>query len=455
MEYINEAERKTKVLTEVDVVVAGAGPSGIVAAIAAARNGAKTVLIEQDFCIGSNITLGPLEAIMTFHDSSSQIVNGIPQEIIDQMKAEGGTSGHVKDTVGYCSTITPFDPEVFKTAVLEMLKKANVQMFLQTMLVGVIKEKSNIKGILIENKSGRQAILARQFIDCTGDGDLCVLAGEKFEMGRAQDGMTQPMTLLFKMGGVDVPLLKDYIRQNMTQFKFDKNLESPLDFKILHLWGFGDVLAKGFKTGRISLKRCEMHMITTGRENEVIINFSRVDGDGTNADDVTNAYIKSMAQIKELSDYLKDSLPAFKDAYILFTGKVGKRETRRIAGKYVLKGNEILNQTEFFDTVAKGAFPIDIHQPGGGGMYFELVTKAYNIPLRCLLAEHFENLLMAGRCISIDYKALASIRISASCMATGQAAGVTAALASVSNRNLLQVPIQEILDCIRKWEAVK
>lgn len=447
-EYVVEKQREISVSIKADVVVAGAGPSGIVAAIAAARSGAKTVLVEQDFCPGSNITLGPLEAIMTFHDSNSQIIRGIPQEIIDQLKAEGGSPGHVPDTVGYCSTITPFDPEIFKIVVLKMLKQANVKLIFGAMLAGVIKDGNTVQGIVIESKSGRQAILAKQFIDCTGDGDLCALAGAQYETGRPQDGMTQPMTMLFKMGGVDTQKLREYIGRNISEFKFDKNMPSPLSCEILHLWGFGDILAKGFASGRLSLKRKEMHMITTGRSGEVIVNFTRVDGDGTDAADITDAYVQSMIQANELAAYLKQALPGFENAYILFTGKIGKRETRRIIGKYILKEEDILRQTAFPDTVAKGAFPIDIHQPGSDSMYFELVTKAYNIPFGCLLARDFDNLLMAGRCISVDYKALASVRITASCMATGQAAGVAAALASVSNRNLSQISIKEITDHI-------
>lgn len=448
MDYIIEEPRKTRVMMKADVVVVGAGPSGINAAIAAARNGAKTVLIERDFCLGSNMTLGPLEAIMTFHDTSSQIIKGIPQEIIDNMKVAEGSPGHIADTVGYCSTITPFDAEIFKAVVLDMLAKAKVQLLLQTMLVNVVKDGSEIKGVIVENKSGRQVIMGTQFIDCSGDGVLCFLAGAEFDIGRPQDGMTQPMTLLFKMGGVNEDKLIEYINENKSQFKFAENIKPPVMSDILHLWGFGDILIKGYEMGYLSLKRYELHMITTRRKGEVIINFTRADGDGTKAEEVTNAYIKTFKQAFELSDYLKKVLPAFKESYILTTGRVGIRETRRIIGKYVMTEEDILNQTKFFDAVAQGAFPIDIHQPGNGGMYFEMVTKAYNIPLRCLMAKDFDNLFMAGRCISVTYKALASLRISATCMAMGQAVGTVAALAAVSNRKTSQISIEEILDKI-------
>lgn len=455
MESIIEKQRETPVWKTADVVVAGAGPAGIVAALAAARSGAGTVLVEQDFCPGSNITLGPLEAIMTFHDSASRIIEGIPQEIINRLVAAGGSPGHVPDTVGYCSTITPFDPEVFKAVVLEMLEQAHVSMLFGTLTAGVLKDGGKVRGVLTESKSGRRAILGSQFIDCTGDGDLCAMAGARYEMGRPQDGMTQPMTMLFKMGGVDTRKFREYVGRHPSEFRFDKKMPSPPDRGILHLWGFGELLEKGFASGRLSLRRKEMHMITTDREGEVILNFTRVDGDGTDAKAISGAYVRAMGQAKELADYFKEALPGFEHAYILFTGKIGKRETRRILGKYVLTEEDILHQTDFPDTVARGAFPIDIHQPGGDSMYYEMVTKAYNIPLRCLQARGFSNLWMAGRCISVDYKALASVRITASCMATGQAAGAAAALASASQKDGSQISVREITENIKKWEEVQ
>lgn len=450
MDLIVEKQRETKIRMRTDVVVVGGGPAGITAAIASARQGVETVLIEKDFCLGSNITLGPLEAIMTFHDSTSQIIQGIPQEIIDLVKEKGGSPGHVPDTVGYCSTITPFDPEIFKAAVLELLEGAGVTLLLQTMLVDVVREGGRVKGVIVESKSGREAILASQFVDCSGDGDLCVRAGADFEAGRPQDGLMQPMTLLFKMGGVDVSALREYVGDHLSQFKLSQSEDSPLNCDILHLWGFGDLLSKGFQCGSLSLKRRELHMITTGRSGEVIINFTRADGDGTDAGDVTAAYLKTMRQAQELSRYLQRYLPPFRNAYILFTGKVGVRETRRILGKYLLKENDVLNQTEFPDTVAHGAFPIDIHQPGSDSLSFEMVTKAYSIPLRCLTVKNFDNLLVAGRCISVDSKALASVRISASCMATGQAAGVTAALAAKQKKDPLGISVEEIVGQLEK-----
>lgn len=448
MEYMIEKERRTPVAYEVDVVVVGGGPAGITAAVAAARGGAKTILIEQNYCLGSNLTLGPLEAIMTFHDTVSQVITGIPQEIVDRMVKRGGSFGHVPDSVGYCATITPFDPEVFKAVVLEMLQEEKVTLLLQTMFVGAVTEGGRVKAVLVENKSGRQSILAKQFIDCSGDGDLCAAAGAEFRAGRPLDGKMQPMTLLFKMGGVDIPGLRSYVRSNPAQFKLGRNLESPEEFEILHLWGFGDLLARGYEEGYLSLKRRELHMITTGRKGEVIVNFTRADGDGTNAADVTEAYVRTLGQAHELAAYFRKELPPFRNSYLLFTGKVGVRETRRVLGNYVLTEQDVLDQTEFTDTVARGAFPIDIHQPGGDSLSFKMVTKAYNIPLRCLEAKGFGNLLMAGRCISIDSKALASVRISASCMATGQAAGKSAALAAGAGKGPSAIPVKESMDKI-------
>lgn len=444
MEYIEEKPKMTPIISKGEVVIIGGGAAGFIAAISAAYNGTKVILIEKSPFIGGTIIHGPLEAIMTFHDSKKQIIQGITQEFIDRLRQAGGSIGHVKDDVGYCETITPVDTEIMKLVALEMLQECGVNLFLDSLATDVVMKKDAIKAVIIENKSGRQAIIGDIFIDCSGDGDLCALAGNEFEKGRGKDRLLQPMTLLFKVNGVDIDRLVEYVKTNKEQFKLESKLEDLKSNRILHLWGFSKVLEKGFENGALSLKRKELHMATTLRKNEVIINFTRIAGDGTKIEDINTAQIIGTKQAHELVELFKKRVPGFEQSYISYTGNVGVRETRRIKGDYTVVEDDILNSRRFEDVVARGAFPIDIHQADSDSMEYKKVNQAYDIPYRALLPNKLDNVFMAGRCISVSHKALASIRISATCMAIGEAVGVASALCVKENLRPRDLDIQKL-----------
>jgi hypothetical protein len=293
MEYYHEVARDIPITHRADVIVVGGGVAGVCAAIASARIGADTVLIERYGALGGNLTIGLLEASMSFHDrDGKQLIGGIPDEIIRRLKAAGGTVGHVVDDVGYAGTVTPFDPEELKIVCLDMTQEAGVRLLLHTWVVRAIRNDDRLTGVFIENKSGRPVAEAKVFIDSSDDADVAALAGVEFVMGRECDGLTQPISILFKLGNVDVGGVLSYVDNYPEDFKtWDRSLDRLRASKSIHLWGFGHILEKGYAMGALPFHRSEMHVQIDPERREAIVNATRFSGDGTKTEDLTRAEI--------------------------------------------------------------------------------------------------------------------------------------------------------------------
>jgi len=426
-----EQAREIPIRYRAEVVVVGGGVAGVSAAIAAARNGADTLLIERYGALGGNLTIGLLEASMSFHDrQGKQLIGGIPDEIVRRLKAAGGSVGHVEDDVGYCGTVTPYDPEELKMVCLEMTREAGVRLLLHTWVVAAVVDASRLTGLLIENKSGRQGVWGHVFVDCSGDADVAALAGAEFLKGREQDGLTQPMSILFKVGHVNVDDVIAYVERCPEDFRLGK---APGDLRhsaAIHLWGFGRILEAGYATGALPFHRSEMHVLILPDRGEAIVNATRVSGDGTKTDDLTRAEIELRRQVKAVVEHLRRACPGFERSYLMTTAMGAQvRETRRIVGEYTLTETDVVYGTTFPDVVVQNDFPIDLHMPEGKGMEGRLTESRHQIPYRCLVPKSRDGLLVAGRCVSATREAMGAIRLTAPAMAMGQAAGTAAALA--------------------------
>jgi hypothetical protein len=436
-----EEARDLPITHRADVIVVGGGVAGVSAAIAAARTGADTLLIERYGALGGNLTIGLLEASMSFHDrQGKQLIGGIPDEIIQRLKAAGGSIGHIEDDVGYAGTVTPYDPEELKMVCLEMTQEAGVRLLLHSWVVRAIRDGRRLAGLILENKSGRQVAEAKAFVDCSGDADVAALAGAEFSKGRESDGLTQPMSILFKLGDVDVAGVLSYVEAHPEDFKtWERSLSRLRASKSIHLWGFGRILESGHASGALPFHRGEMHVQIDPLRREAIINATRFSGDGTRTEDLTRAEIALRRQVKALAAHLKAACPGFGRSYLMTTAMGAQvRETRRIVGEYTLSRADVLDGTEFPDAVVLNGFPADLHSPEGKGME-SLMTKTHQIPYRCLVPRDVDGLLVAGRCVSAEREALGAIRLTAPAMAMGQAAGTAGALAvltQASPRNL-------------------
>jgi hypothetical protein len=438
-----------------DVMVAGGGTAGIAAAIASAREGARTALLEQYNCVGGMATVGLVGPFMTAFDveGKEQIVKGIFDELVNRMVDQGGAIHPSEVPAGsdYVSFIheahhnsTPFDPEVMKYVAMEMLLEAGVDVRLHTRLISSQSSEDNrIEQIVISDKGGLGIAKAGIYVDSTGDGDLAALAGNPFEKGRKQDGKLQPATMFLRIGDVDDEKVAEWARQYL---KPGERL-------------FESLVRKAKREGVFpeNCPREAVGMYRQPRKGEWRINTSRVlDIDGTDPESLTRAEIEGRRQAIALVKFFNQFCPGMEKAYLIDTGaQVGIRETRRIIGKYMLTRDDVQQARRFEDAIARYSFYLDIHNPDGGGQetHERLFIEGgpyFEIPYRCLVPSVLTNLLMAGRCISADHQANGAVRVMPACFATGQAAGTAAAMAAKNRCSPAEVDVKALQDILRK-----
>lgn len=412
MVYITEPSKRIPVAFETDVVVCGGGPSGFIAAIASARSGARTLLLERYGFLGGMATAGLVGPISKFNLSGERIVMGIPGEFIHNMAAQNGA------IVDLQSGNIPYDAEVYKYSALNMTELSGAKILFHAQAVDCFSDNSDsnaISHLIIESKSGRQAIRTKFVIDCTGTGDIVVKSGAAWEMRNIKNGELQPMSLCFRLGGVDTSSLNTLMAYDGVKYA-NSDLNTLLKEEITkgRLQNFGGPWA--------------VHGSTI-RPGEISVNGTRYRGDATSETDISNAESQLRHDVMLMVDVFRKNIPAFRNAYLIDTAtQVGIRETRGIKGLYEMTADDVLNPRYFADTVALGGHPIDIHRAGSPVQEVKFLTEPYHIPYRALVPQDTRNLLVAGGCVSATREAFASIRVQAQCMALGQAAGTAAAM---------------------------
>ena len=440
-----------------DVLVVGAGAAGLGAAMGAAAGGGQVILVVRHSFLGGNATAALVMPLMSFHTqrgpaapgTASELmpgdhgpgdpaVQGALRRLLERLEAAGGSLRPSPQT-GF---VVPFDPEVLKLVALDLLDEAGVRVLLYAFASGVIGA-PRPDGVVFETKSGPLVITARSIVDATGDGDVAALAGAPFEIGRLGDELVQPMTLMFRM--------VEFERNEFSAYR----QAHPDQWRGVH--GLWDLVRRASEAGELALTREDILFFGTPHEREVSVNSTRVTGLlGTSVWDLTAAEWQARRQMRQIAAFLRKYVPGFERSYVAQSGvTIGVRETRRITGEYQLTARDLLEARKWDDAIARGTYPLDIHNPQGKGTALMRLPPGefYEIPLRCLLPQRLDRLVVAGRCISGTHEAHSSYRVMPIAMATGQAAGVCAALAARGGKAARDVPARDVQAELRRQGA--
>ncbi len=445
---LTEPAREIPLLMEADIVVVGGGTTGPLAAVSAARRGKRVVMIERFGSLGGNLTLG----LNT--KPSGALVGGLPLEIWNLARSVGGAGPDYMAVVktGGVKIASPCDPEMMKILLTRLCVDSGVQILFETFVSGPVTEGGRVTGVVIESKAGRQFIAAQVVIDCSADADIAAKAGAPFVMGSGEVDAAarkmQPVSMYFTMNKVDIKRLADWARTcDDVPARAIPATDAGLAYG-LWLTGFNGSLQQWQKDTGIKLQRDNITLKTA--DGLMYVNATRVTGvDVFDPKQFADAIVECYRQIEGVARYLRERIPGFEGASIGQIAPVlGVRETRHILGEYTLTGADSTQGTHFDDSIAADVSALDIHDPKGADVDFQGL-RPYEIPYRCLVPMNVEQLLVAGRCISADHAAHARSRNMPACMATGQAAGIAAAVAIDEGVPVRKVPIARVQSILR------
>ncbi len=405
-----------------DLIVSGGGLSGVAAAVAAARDGLRVLLIERSGCLGGAMSTNLVYPFMKF----STPVNGEEKLLCAGLFTEMREREHAYDDSG---TMTRFRPEYFKLVLDDMVSEAGVDVLFHAQIFGVETKERAITALQVATLSGVMTLCADFFVDATGNGDVLALAGCDFVLGRESDNLCQPMTTCFRMCGVDVDLFKSERPRLQELYKEARErgeIKNPRE-NILTFSGIGEGVLH-FNTTRV------------------------VKHDPTDAFAVSRAEIEARRQIHEIVEFLKKHSKAFEHATLVsIASEIGVRESRKLRGEYILTAEDLLAQTMFEDRVVLANYNIDIHNPAGTGtnIHYFKDGEYYSIPYRSLLPREYDNFLVVGRCLSATHEAQAAVRVMPICACMGEAAGVAVALAKSTGASTHTLDVHALQEKLR------
>jgi FAD dependent oxidoreductase len=428
MQSIQEPARTIPVYGEFDVVVVGGGPAGLAASVSASRHGAKVLLVERYGFLGGMGTAGGVTNFAGLYGRKNgemqQVVHGVVDELLERIAAMGGLNAPQDGMQGRIR-VQSYDISSLKCAADQMLVDAGVQVLFHAWAAAVVMQDSKIQALLVETKSGRIAILANQFIDCSGDADVAHFAGVPYETGDGHGSGLYPTTM-FRVGQVDAP----------------QALAAVGEFKAINT-----IMAQTQldKPGRYQFPREGAILRPQKNASEWRANVTQVANsqgkamDATDAQQLSDGELEGRRQVADYFSFLRHEVPGFANSSIVdIAAQIGVRETRRIQGQYVLTGEDILASSRFGDSIGINAWPMELHTAGRIDWQFprnwdSTSGRVHNdLPWRMLVPKTVGNLLVAGRCASMTHEGQSAARVSGACFVMGQAAGTAAATLSTS-----------------------
>jgi hypothetical protein len=436
------------VIDEADVVVVGGGTAGFVAATAAARAGARTILVERFGYLGGCLTTTYNTGPGWFADSDGhKIIGGLAWEYVERMRQEGECF-----LVGRNEYSPQIWPPTTKKVALDMIEEAGVNLYFYMWVSDVVMEDGAIQGIVVQSKGGRGVILGKTFVDASGDADLAAYAGAPFEMAPTDE--LQQVSMDLTACGVDSARVVAWARENLDkldkvgglQFEHQPSGPQPMFTFTVPNPDTRDENGVQYHVGVMpTVKLCVYRDAVRLQGNSDI--------DPLDPKALTAAEVDGLRGALAHLQYLKENIPGFEHAYVVAQNHLGVRETRRIIGDYMVTIDDLHNQSRFDDVVALNCRALDYHLKGTV-FKISFLEGHHDVPLRALLAQNVDNLVVAGRCVSSDHLAHASMRGSATCMATGHAAGVAAAVAAQGGTTLRGADIGVIQDTLRAQGAI-
>ena len=452
-----------KTTRQYDVVVAGGGTTGIGAAMAAARHGARTAVIEYHGFLGGNGVNIP--AWMGFHNLQGQrVVGGIAEELAQKLRAVGGATEPYMDPI--TSSVTGINPNWLKVIAAQEVEAVGADIWLHSLVVDVETEspteRPRARGVYLFNQEGLHYYEADVIVDCTDTGDAARMAGVKMVRGRAQDHKVQVSSWTVTVGNVDFGRLLQYYAQHPREIRpfplpdaeLTRLLAQMRRAEVFVMGSFHELIRRARADG-LNLPRDYLPAVAFPPRGEIMHVASRVEDVNPNdAMNYSRAEVEGMRQTQLWMEFLRRYVPGCEDCRLVSTpSHIGIRETNHMEGEYTLTREDLMTGREFEDVIALGGYHLDIHSPDHGGLQTER-PPTYQIPYRCLVPRDVDGVLVAGRVISATHEALSSTRVIPISMAQGQAAGTAAALASRCGVAPRDVPVAELQRLLRQDGAI-